>query len=399
MLYQALYITANVFPLNYGGTLGTFSMYKRISGVIRTRMFSLIKEEQLVEAHEFAQKNEICFFSNHEKHNLDYYAKRVKISHPVNREMLDAIVSELRKGNIKFVFFDLGIREYFFIIDSMFPDVKKIYVSHNVEFLNVVAMLNENARCKNKIIYNSVVNKLRSTFYKNDERKCCVSADKILSVSVQDSEYLAREFEIDRNKFVLCKPFIRFNRVKEKEDMQQFHKRLLIVGSMKWTFNVEGIMWFVTTAFEQLLQIEPEYVLYLVGCDPSPEILGLAEKYRGHVVVTGTVENIDEYYKLCDVCLVPIFSGTGVKIKLLEALGKGIPTICHNFSAMGYSGVENAVVIADSSAEYIDAILRLQKSIEARSQLYSRMIEYYQDYMSDDSVLQNALNSLANSQN
>lgn len=397
MTYQALYVTANVFPLNYGGTMGTFSMYKRISEVISAQMFSLIAKDQLAEAQEFALHNNIRFFPNQVKINLDYYKKKARLSRPVNKKMLEVITSELSKGTFQLVIFDFGTREYFFIINSMFPDVKKIYVSNNAEYLNIEVMLKENAKSKSKIIYNPFMNRLRAALYKNDEKKCCAAADMILSVSEQDSANLAQEFEIDPNKFVFCKPFIQFNKVKEKEDLLQFHKRLLIVGSMAWTFNVEGARWFVSTVFEQLLQRDPEYVLYLVGRDPSPEILALAEKYKGNIVVTGTVEDIDEYYRLCDICLVPVFSGTGVKIKLLEALGKGIPTICHSFSAMGYSGVENAVVIADSPTEIVDAIVRLQKSAEERIKLYERTTAYYQDYMSDDAVLHHALNLLVNS--
>ncbi len=396
MAYQALYITANVFPLNYGGTMGTFSMYKRISAVIRTQMFSLIAEELLNEGQEFAEKNNIRFFPNQLKINLDYYIKKVKISRPINKEMLNEIITELRKGDCKFIIFDFGTREYFFIIASMFPNIKKIYISNNTEYLNISAMLAENNRIKNKIVFNPLINKVRGNIYKNDERKCCVKADKILSVSIQDIRNLANEFGLDQNKFVFCKPLIQFDKVKEQKDIIQFHKRLLIVGSMSWTFNVEGILWFVANVFERLIQLDSEYVLYLVGRDPSPEIMLLAEKYKGHIVVTGTVEDIDEYYRMCDICIIPIFTGTGVKIKLLEALGKGIPIICHSFSAMGYSNVEKAIIIADSPNEYIDAIIRLQNSIEERVQLYSRLTEYYQGYMSDDSVLHDALMLLTN---
>ena len=397
MGYQAIYIASSIFPLNSGSAIGTFSTYKRITEVISTQIFSLIDNEKFAEAHKFAEKNDVRFFINQSRHNFDYYLKRLKVSYPVNEKMLTAIIEELKRGDYKFIFYDFGTREYLFLIAAMFPNVKKIYISNNAEYLNIDSMLKETSKYKNKLIYNSIINKLRAYLYKNDERKCCQLADLILSVSIQDSINLSREFGIDQNKFVFCKPFIEFNRVKEKDDILRFQKKLLIVGSMSWPFNVDGVLWFVKNVFDRLIELDSDYILYLVGRDPSPEIVYLAEKYKGHIVVTGTVGDIDEYYRMCDICIIPVFTGTGVKIKLLEALGKGIPTICHTFSAMGYNGVENAVVIADSPNEYIDAILRLQKSIEARNQLHSRMIEYYQDYMSDDSVLQNALNALVNS--
>lgn len=81
----------------------------------------------------------------------------------------------------------------------------------------------------------------------------------------------------------------------------------------------------------------------------------------------GILENSNDFYTKVDLLLSPIRFGSGLKIKLLEALSFGLPTLCTKHSIEGYpAGIEDVVTVHDKPSEWefsnIDAALQLEPS-------------------------------------
>ena len=101
-------------------------------------------------------------------------------------------------------------------------------------------------------------------------------------------------------------------------------KNVLIVGKMSYYPNIEGVLWFYKKVWKKLKAMVPEIKLYIVGRDPDAEIRNINDP---SVIVTGTVDSVEEYYSIADAVAIPIFSGGGVKTKLIEAASYGIPIV------------------------------------------------------------------------
>ena len=96
----------------------------------------------------------------------------------------------------------------------------------------------------------------------------------------------------------------------------------VFAAKMSYPANEAGAKWLVDKVWPVVSKACEKAELYLVGKEPSEELKKAAAKFS-NVTVTGKVDFVDKYYEECNVVLVPIFNGGGVKVKLLEALGHG----------------------------------------------------------------------------
>jgi len=109
---------------------------------------------------------------------------------------------------------------------------------------------------------------------------------------------------------------------------------LLFVGSLGWEANRDGLIWFLENGWETLKAQVPEAKFYIVGADPDEHLCGLAERLAD-VILTGFVENVESYYQRCRVFVSPLRFGSGIKIKVINAAHRGMPTVTTSIGVEG----------------------------------------------------------------
>ena len=203
---------------------------------------------------------------------------------------------------------------------------------------------------------------------------------------------MTQKFTLPESKFLTSKPLIHYKKIKNEDSLGVFHYRLLIVGTMHWGALVNGVLWFVENVFPAVVQKDSRYKLFLVGANPCEQIKQLAEKYPDHIIVTGTVKDVSEYYDKCDISIIPMFEGTGTKLKVLESLCSGIPTISTTLAAKDYE-LTDEVLISNTADEFIENIQLLTENNKLRIELYRKMQNYINNYYSlDDSIIEQLQN-------
>jgi glycosyltransferase involved in cell wall biosynthesis len=111
-----------------------------------------------------------------------------------------------------------------------------------------------------------------------------------------------------------------------------------------------------------------------VGKNPSEEIIKLANA-DNDIYVAGYVENTEAYFRKCDCMIVPLFVGSGQRVKIIESLSRGFPVISTSVGAEGLAVSDNeSILFADTADEYICALQKLQNK-----DVYEKMAE--QSYM------------------
>lgn len=301
---------------------------------------------------------------------LAKFTMTVPVYHNLYRKICDFIV----ENAVDLVIVDhIGMSLYFKKLHSKFPNVRFIYNAHNVEFRNTEdELITKAGRNPVKRLYA----KFRCHLRKKLEQYMIIRSEHVFCISRNDMTMLAQEFGFEK-KYIFSKPLIQFPKTKSLDDVQHYNHKLMIVGSMNWYPNVKGIMWFVENVFIKLLEKDSELKLYLVGSKPTPEIQALASE---NIIVTGFVDSTNPYFKECDISIIPVFEGTGAKIKVLESIARGIPTVCSDFAAKDYDLSDTALMRVTTSEEFIEAITEISKSPQIRKYLYERMDEYYSDY-------------------
>ena len=136
-------------------------------------------------------------------------------------------------------------------------------------------------------------------------------------------------------------------------------KRLMYVGFLGWEANVVGLLWFIENVWPRLLQQHPDLEFDIVGKNPDQRLQTLAAIYPG-IRLRGFVDDLEEVYAEARVSVAPLLFGSGMKVKVLDAMARGMPTVT---TAVGAEGIDyingRDLAVASSAEDMAAATLRL----------------------------------------
>lgn len=129
------------------------------------------------------------------------------------------------------------------------------------------------------------------------------------------------------------------------------------LGSMDWMPNLEGIKWFVKEVWPEVHNNNPKLTFHLAGRG-MPE--WMKKLNTPGIIVDGEVPNAINYMCMHKIMVVPLFSGSGIRIKIIEGMLAGCAVITTSIGAEGidYTNEKN-IIIANNKQDFIDAITRL----------------------------------------
>ena len=126
------------------------------------------------------------------------------------------------------------------------------------------------------------------------------------------------------------------------------------LGALNWMPNIQAIEWFLKDIWPQLHSKYPEIRFYIAGRN-SPEWLFKLKKVG--VVAVGEVEDAVQFMNAKSIMVVPLLSGSGMRIKIIEgmALGKIIVATSIGAEGIDYEDGKN-ILIADNADEFVQTI-------------------------------------------
>lgn len=143
---------------------------------------------------------------------------------------------------------------------------------------------------------------------------------------------------------------------------------LVFTGSMDWLPNEDAMIFFVREILPQIREIEPAVTLSIVGRAPTPAVTRLAEQ-RG-ITVTGRVDDVRPHVGAASVYVVPLRIGGGTRLKIFEAMAMGKAVVSTTVGAEGLPVTNGRdIVIADTPADFADAVVSLLSDREKRQRL------------------------------
>ncbi|GAA4979910.1 glycosyltransferase family 4 protein [Kineococcus glutinatus] len=132
----------------------------------------------------------------------------------------------------------------------------------------------------------------------------------------------------------------------------------LFVGAVDYGPNRAGLRWFLDEVWPAVLARTPQARFTAVGralSDVHPREAGEPAGVAFH----SQVPSVDPFYDAADVCVVPLLSGGGTKIKLVEAMSRGRAVVTTSVGLEGLEEYRSAVVVADDPTSFADAVARL----------------------------------------
>jgi len=228
---------------------------------------------------------------------------------------------------------------------------KVILRSHNLEHLIWERLAHSTGNTAKRMYLKHLASKL-----KKYEQKTINEVDGIAAISFEDTKRF-KDFKCAKPLVTI--PFgIDLKDYNIKEDNRSTSTKVFHLGAMDWEPNKEAINWFVDSIWPEIQNEDISF--HLAGRSMSSRMQKLSTK---NFIVHGEVDSAAEFMQDHDIMVVPLLSGSGMRIKIIEAMALGKAVISTTVGAEGiaYENGKN-IIIADSASDFSKAIVDLSKN-------------------------------------
>lgn len=138
------------------------------------------------------------------------------------------------------------------------------------------------------------------------------------------------------------------------------NKKLLFVGSLWYPPNRDGVDWFLKSVWPQVLAWHPSATLMLAGSANS-RVRANWDRIHG-IHAPGFVDDLDAAYQSASIVIVPVWSGGGSNIKLIEALAHARPCVTTQTAYAPFSGQlqnQQHLLVAENAGHFARHISEL----------------------------------------
>jgi glycosyltransferase involved in cell wall biosynthesis len=205
------------------------------------------------------------------------------------------------------------------------------------------------------------------------ERESLARYDAVVAVSQRDRDVLARRYGLPVVEAIdtgVDLDFFAMNGPENEPDPGVDGGTLVFVATMSWAANVEGTHFLLDQVWPRLLAARPRVRAVIIGRDPPA---ALAEKVRARgldVRLTGFVDDIRPYVAGANVYVIPLFVGSGTRIKAFEAMAMGRPVVSTTLGIEGLDVTDGSEFVrADDAETFAGAILTLLADAAARARI------------------------------
>lgn len=277
-----------------------------------------------------------------------FSSKSYNISRFYSAEFEQVLIKKLQEEDYDIIHLEtLWVTPYIDVIRKH-SKAKVVLRSQNVEFM-IWERLAEDTRNPIKKKYL----KLLAKRLKNYEHEVLNKFDAVVTITDLDSKEYERmgcktpiyhvPFGIDLNKYRID--------TSNMEKPSVFH-----IGAMDWRPNADGINWFLKGVWTKVLAKNNTIKLYLAGRKMPDWLLQLQMK---NVVIEGEVPDSHQFINSKSIMIVPLNSGGGMRVKIIEGMAFGKTIISTSVGAEGIE-YENGVnmLIANTEEEFCKAILK-----------------------------------------
>lgn len=144
--------------------------------------------------------------------------------------------------------------------------------------------------------------------------------------------------------------YLRFNNQKDQKINSIFH-----LGALDWIPNQTGLLWFLDHIWPSISKKHPDLVFKIAGRHAPAEFIEKLK--RPQVEFLGEVDDAKEFMTSSGIMVVPLLSGSGIRVKIVEAMALGVSLIS---TEVGAAGIEykkhKPILIANSPEEFIEQI-------------------------------------------
>lgn len=329
------------YPTFHGGAFDVFERIKGISNLGHNIDLVIVSKTPILQNHldEIKKYTNQVYFIKRENKISDLfslkplqYNSRKKIQNITFETAYDKIILE---------------SEYLFSIIN----------NKTLKYNKLIVRIHNNESQYFKQLAKSTSNILKKLYYYSDAFKTefltksvLKNADRLWYISNKELQS-----SLHFNKAVWMPPPIN----SEFKINKKKNNTLLFVGSLFMENNIHGLDWFICNVHPIMIEKYDDYKLIIVGATGDLDKDQLIKKYskNNKVELFLNQQNIDSFYEQATAFINPMFYGSGVKLKSINAIVNGLPLISTEIGAEGIGLIENKMFLkADNTNEFVDVI-------------------------------------------
>ncbi|MGB2592442.1 MAG: glycosyltransferase [Candidatus Acidiferrum sp.] len=354
--------SGGLLPMDHGGRIRSYHLAKELASHHEVSFFTFASEtENPVAAHEPLKKifrEVVCLPLKipkaHGLHESLNYVLNLPTTRPysMSKYCQPWIAKELKKLLAREKY-DLLICDFLLtaaVVPWDWPKPKVLF-THNIE-----AVIWERHYQVSKNPIWKAVSYREFRLLERMERNYVSRAEHVLAVSENDRDFFLKYAPKDRMSVIPTGVDVDYFSPGQGEEEPE---SIVFTGSMDWTANEDGIVFFIEKVMPPVRERFPQAKLYVVGRRPTARLKRIGESEK-NVVVTGTVDDIRPYLARGSVYVVPLRVGGGTRIKIFEAMAAGKAVVSTTIGAEGLPvRTEENILLADEPETLAKSVIEL----------------------------------------
>ncbi len=289
-----------------------------------------------------------------------------------------AIINKLKETE-----FDIIQLEGLFVgvyIDAIrkYSKAKVVLRAHNLEYL-----IWERHIANEKSLIKKTYLNLQTKRLKKFEVGIIDKVDAVVSITDVDKAYIQN---INPKKPVFnCITGVNIKEYRSNTNLHFKPKTIFSFSSMDWMPNQEAVDWFLKNCWSYIIKSVPDCKLVIAGRNMPQRFLKLN---LPNVLVIENVINSKEFYNNHQIMLVPLLSGSGLRIKIIEGMAYGKAIVSTSVGAEGLplqSGKN--IMIADSPEDFSNAVIELLKNSDKRTAIENGALQFAEEEFDNKKVV------------
>ena len=210
------------------------------------------------------------------------------------------------------------------------------------------------------------------------EKALCQQVELVTAVSAEDADAL-RSFRPDKSVHVVPNGIFAAAYDTPQEQLDLGQHTLTFTGKMDYRPNVDAMLWFTDTVLPHIQREITDVKLYIVGQKPHPRLTPLRD--YTNVELTGWVPEVIPYLQATAVYVAPLRMGSGIRLKLLEAMAAGCAVVATSVAASGLpQSVRDAMIVVDDTDSMAGHIIQLLRDPQQRSKLGQQARQFVREH-------------------
>lgn len=298
----------------------------------------------------------------------NYFAARTSLLFTIK------LIKIIREHKIDVIHAEYASMGQYVAVKKIFPELKFNIVLHDVTIQNYKRKLDGKNNLVKKIYY-----KVQAKLILSNEKKYLSKSDNIITFTAKDKDLLQHYYGLSKDVHIMNTYFNLEHELEVGNLRRSLYKddmNICFMGQMGRKENYLAAIKLIEI-FNSIKNCIPNSKLFIIGNNP-PENL---KAFSGNdIVITGFVDDIDQYMIKCRIAAYPLEFGAGIKIKVLHSMALGIPVITTDVGAEGIDEDGKVLIIANTEESFKKELINLLSN----NQLYHEKSEAVQDFVSEN---------------